>query len=175
MGRATPALDLRHAGVNVRGLPGAASARAGSKKAKMVHTQTVAPAMGVNEQVAFLTTILESSTEYSIIAEDLDGTIVAWNTGARLLCGYEPSDVLGKVNAMVLYHPADVASGRAQAILDEVRRTGKWSGELQRVRKEGTHFTAFVITTRRRDAAGEPVGFTVISRDITESQRILHE
>ena len=33
------------------------------------------------EQAAFLSSILESSTEYSIVAKDLRGTITAWNEG----------------------------------------------------------------------------------------------
>jgi PAS domain-containing protein len=36
----------------------------------------------------FMTNILESSTEYSIIGKNLDGTIVLWNEGARRLYGY---------------------------------------------------------------------------------------
>jgi hypothetical protein len=41
--------------------------------------------MGLAERTAFLNSILESSTEYSIVAKDLDGTIRAWNEGARRL------------------------------------------------------------------------------------------
>jgi PAS domain S-box-containing protein len=131
--------------------------------------------MGVTERVAFLNSILESSTEYSIVAKDLDGLILAWNDGARRIYGYEPADVVGKANALILHDPEDVASGRAQAILAEARRDGKWSGELRRVRKNGTHFTAFVTITLRRDAAGTPIGCTLISRDLTEAQRIVRE
>lgn len=133
------------------------------------------PQMGVNERVAFLETILESSTEYSIVAKDLDGTILAWNEGARRIYGYEPSDVIGKANSVILHDPEDIRSGYAQRILDEARTTGKWSGELKRVRKDGSKFTAFVTFTLRRDSAGNPIGFTMISRDLTEAQHILAE
>src|SRR6476619_4921652 len=118
--------------------------------------------MSVAERAAFLSSILESSTEYSIVAKDLDGTIRAWNDGARRLYGYEPSDVIGKANAFILHSPEDVKSGRAQAILDEARERGKWSGELTRVRKNGETFTALVTITRRTDDAGKPIGFTMI-------------
>ncbi|MBI2930805.1 MAG: PAS domain S-box protein, partial [Planctomycetes bacterium] len=131
--------------------------------------------MGLTEQVAFLNTILESSTEYSIVAKDLDGTILAWNEGARRIYGYEPADVVGKASAFILHDPEDVTSGRAQAILDEALRTGRWAGELTRVRKEGSRFAAFVTITCRRDSAGKPIGFTMISRDLTETQRIVRE
>src|SRR3970040_1724197 len=97
----------------------------------------VFPEMGTAEQVAFLHSILESSTEYSIVAKDLDATILAWNEGARRIYGYEGGDVVGKASAFILHAPEDRQSGRAQAILDEARRTGKWEGTLKRVRKNG--------------------------------------
>ncbi|MBI4563729.1 MAG: PAS domain S-box protein [Planctomycetes bacterium] len=134
--------------------------------------RTVVPGMGVTEQVAFLNSILASSTEYSIIAKDLDGLILAWNEGARRVYGYEPSDVVGKASAFILHDPEDVRSGRAQAILQEARNVGKWVGELMRVRKDRTTFTAHVTITLRRDETGKPIGFTMISRDLTEAQRI---
>ena|SRR5690242_19376070 len=90
--------------------------------------------MGLAEQAAFLNSVLESSTEYSIVAKDLEGRILPWNEGARRIYGYEPTDVVGK-SAFLLHDPADVKSGRAQEILDEARRSGKWSGALTRVRK----------------------------------------
>jgi len=49
------------------------------------------------EALDFIANILESSTEYSIIGEDLDGKILLWNEGARRLYGYEPGEV-GKSN-----------------------------------------------------------------------------
>jgi PAS domain S-box-containing protein len=133
-----------------------------------------APDMTVGEQMAFLKTVLESSTEYSIVAKDLNGNILAWNEGARRIHGYESEDVIGK-SAFIPHHPGDVTSGRAQAILDEVRANGKWPGELRRVRKNGVVFSALVTITLRHAADGKPIGFTMISQDLTESQRILEE
>src|SRR5689334_17183480 len=130
--------------------------------------------MGLAEQAAFLNSVLESSTEYSIVAKDLEGRILAWNEGARRVYGYEPADVVGR-SAFVLHDPDDVKSGKAQQFLDEAKKTGKWSGALARVRKNGSKFRAFVTITLRRDAAGEPIGFTMISRDLTDSERIDRE
>lgn len=130
--------------------------------------------MDITEQAAFLNSILEGSTEYSIVAKDLDGKILAWNEGARRIYGYEAADIIGK-SALILHAPEDVKSGKAQAILEEVRKVGKWFGELNRVRKNGVRFSAFVAITLRKDSAGEPIGFTMISRDLTESQKILRD
>jgi len=35
------------------------------------------------QAVEFVSNILESSTEYSLIAQDLEGKILLWNEGAR--------------------------------------------------------------------------------------------
>lgn len=80
--------------------------------------------LGLTDQTAFLRSVLEGSTEYSIVAKALDATILAWNEGARRIYGYDPGDVVGKASALILHDPEDVASGRAQAILDHVRASG---------------------------------------------------
>lgn len=61
-----------------------------------------------DQALDFIGNILESSTEYSIIGKDLNGTILLWNEGARLLYGYEPDEVVGKINSSVLHVPEDV-------------------------------------------------------------------
>ncbi len=128
-----------------------------------------------SEQVAFLNSILESSTEYSIVAKDLDGKILAWNDGARRIYGYDPQEMVGKASAFILHDPDDMKTGRAQAILQAARDAGKWEGELTRVRKNGSRFTAHVTITLRRDRNGRPLGFTMISRDLTQAQQIDRE
>jgi PAS domain S-box-containing protein len=48
------------------------------------------------DPLAFISSILESSTEYSIVATDAEGGILLWNEGARRLYGYEPEEVIGR-------------------------------------------------------------------------------
>ena len=87
-----------------------------------------------------LSNILESSTEYSIIGKDLDGTILVWNEGARRLYGYEPEELVGKANSTILHAPEDVEAGKPSWILDSALRDGKWEGMVKRVRKDGRRF-----------------------------------
>src|SRR5229473_1140682 len=124
------------------------------------------------EAVDFITNILESSTEYSVIAKDLTGKILLWNEGARRLYGYEPDEVVGRANSSILHAPQDVAAGVPEQIMRAALEQGKWEGTLTRQRKNGDQFTARVVITPRRDLSGRPMGFLLISKDISDEIRL---
>src|ERR1700694_4000568 len=98
--------------------------------------------------VTFIGNVLEASTEYSIIGEDLDGNIQHWNEGARRLSGYEPEDVIGKANSSILHAEEAIAAGLPQQMLATALDTGKFEGTVVRRRKNGTTFTARAATPR---------------------------
>jgi PAS domain S-box-containing protein len=137
-------------------------------------TRLFADSIVVDDQgaISFIISILESSTEYSIIAKDLDGKIILWNEGARRLYGYEPEEVVGKANASILHSPADVKSGRDIEILRTALHDGKWEGTLDRVRKDGEVFTTRAVITPRRDHTGRAVGYLLISKDLSDEIRM---
>lgn len=124
--------------------------------------------LGVAEDpLEFLTNVLQSSVEYSIICKGLDGTIVLWNEGARRLYGYEPEEVVGKANASILHTPESIKAGKPRQMLDAALRDGKWEGTVTRVRKNGERFTASAVLTPRRNAEGQVIGFLLISKDMS--------
>jgi hypothetical protein len=57
--------------------------------------------------------------------------------------------------------------------MDAALRHGKWEGTIIRRRKDGQRFTARVVLTPRRDASGNPVGFLLISKDISQELRFI--
>jgi PAS domain S-box-containing protein len=116
----------------------------------------------------FVETILEASTEYSIIGKGVDGTILLWNEGARRLYGYEPEEIVGKANADLLHTPEAIAAGLPQTMRQAALAFGKWEGTVTRVRRDGSRFTARVVITPRRNRDGEWIGFLLISKDISE-------
>jgi PAS domain S-box-containing protein len=122
--------------------------------------------------VTFIGNVLEASTEYSIIGQDLEGNIQHWNEGARRLYGYEPEDVIGKATASILYTVEDVIAGLPQQMMATALETGKFEGTVARRRKNGTSFTARVTLTPRRDATGSAIGFLIISKDISDELRL---
>jgi PAS domain S-box-containing protein len=124
---------------------------------------------------ALLQSILESSTEYDIIATDLDGTVLIWNEGARRNNGYAAEEMVGKQDVRALHAPEDVASGSLRALFETALRTGKAEGVLTRVHKHGRRFPASTVLTLRRDAAGAPAGYLLISRDLTRQHALEEE
>jgi PAS domain S-box-containing protein len=123
------------------------------------------------EAVDFITTLLQASTEYSIIGLGLEGTILLWNEGARRLYGYEPHEVVDKATTTLLHTPDDVAARKPWEIMNAAVRDGKWEGTVQQVRKNGAQFPACVVLTPRRDLVGHVVGFLLIAKDISEEMR----
>jgi PAS domain S-box-containing protein len=123
----------------------------------------------------FIANVLESSTEYSIIAADQAGVIILWNEGARRIYGYEPDEVLGRLNLADLYAPGAQAAGEPQETLQVALAEGKWEGTVKRVRKSGEQFMARVVVTPRRESHGEAKGYLLISKNISEEIRLTDE
>src|SRR6202162_1617860 len=140
-----------------------------NEKPKLFDSSIVSTAQ---QAVDFITNILESSTEYSVIAKDLEGKILLWNEGARRLYGYEPGEVVGRANSSILHVPEDVAEGVPTQIMRTALEKGKWEGALSRQRKNGETFTARLVITPRRDPSGKPTGFLLISKDISDEIRL---
>jgi PAS domain S-box-containing protein len=122
----------------------------------------------IPEVLDFISSILESSTEYAIIGHDLNGKIVLWNEGARRLYGYDPGEVLSKHSISILHTPEDKNAGKPDEIKDITLSQGKWEGTVAQVRQDGDHFMARVVVTPRHDNNGRPTGFLLISKDISE-------
>ena len=127
------------------------------------------------QAVEFVSNILESSTEYSVIGKDVDGKILLWNEGARRMYGYEAEEVVGKMNSEALHTPEDVVLGKPGEIMRAALKDGKWEGVLGRVRKDGRRISARVVITPRHDNQGKAIGFLLISKDISQEMRFTEE
>ncbi|HWO39336.1 MAG TPA: PAS domain S-box protein, partial [Candidatus Acidoferrum sp.] len=120
------------------------------------------------ERLSQLAAIVESSLD-AIIGETLDGTIVSWNASAEAVYGYSAAEAVGQSIAMLA--PAEQRYERDQ-LLDRLARGEKIDHhETTRVRKDGQKIIVSVTLSPIRDASGNVVGASAISRDITERRR----
>ena len=143
------------------------------KRSRSLEKQTVKTKIEQSSKNLLLN-ILESSTEYSIVATDLNGVILVWNEGAHRLYGYSMDEMVQKKNARVLFTPEDIQSGKLDKFFEMVLKEGKSESIFERIRKDGSRFFASFVATLRRDDAGKPVGYDMIAKDITK-QKILEE
>ena len=120
----------------------------------------------------FVGNVLEASTEYSIVGTDLSGTIRLWNRGASREYGYEPDEVIGKASLDLLHSSTDLEAQKLDEMMAGAVSSGKWEGTLDRVRKGGAVFAAHVVLTPRRGDAGEPVGYLLISKDLSQEDHL---
>ncbi|MFO8012950.1 MAG: ATP-binding protein [Phycisphaerae bacterium] len=125
----------------------------------------------LSETTEFLDSVLNSATEYAIIATDTTWRILTFNEGARRMFGYEPDEILGRTVSRLL-PPEDLARDVPLLVEREVRMHGRHEGEGTRLRQDGTRFPVRTVTTRRTGPGGDPIGYTIICRDITTSRRL---
>ena len=122
-----------------------------------------------------LNSVLESSTEYSIIAMDPRGIILEYNRGSANLFGWEKDEVVGKMWIGRTF----LKEARSRGILQEISRKIETAGvveyQMERTRKDGSRFQANAIVTALQDSSGKILGFLEIARDITEKLRLEKE
>jgi PAS domain S-box-containing protein len=118
--------------------------------------------------------LLESVTDYAIYMLDSTGRIISWNGGAQRIKGYAAAEIIGQ-HFSRFYTEADRAAGEPQRALDTAAREGRFEKEGNRVRKDGSVFTAHVIIDPIRDPSGTLIGFAKVTRDISERKAAQQE
>lgn len=105
--------------------------------------------------------------DYAVILMSKEGTIQNWNRGAEEIKGYRAEEIIGK-DFRIFYSEADRASGLPDRLLTEALSKGKANHEGWRVRKDGTRFWGSISITALHNHQGEVIGFTKVTRDLTE-------
>lgn len=123
----------------------------------------------------FLNSILDSATEYAIVALDYHGNIMEFNKGAEKLFGYRKEDVLNKENISITILPEDREKGVQKVMSKRTRAEGVCELEMFRVRRNGDRFPALTTVTAIKDPSGKATGFVEIIRDITKRKSLERE
>ena len=111
--------------------------------------------------------ILDSATDFAIIATDLTGRVTRWNRGADAILGWSEQEMLGET-ANRFFTPEDNAAGRLQYEMRTALAEGSAADERWHLRKGGERFWASGELSPLRDAAGRHIGFVKVLRDRTE-------
>ena len=111
--------------------------------------------------------LVQGVIDYAIYMLDPEGRVSSWNAGAERIKGYDAKEIIGE-HFSRFYQPEDRAQGVPQRALATAAEVGRFEAEGWRVRKDGTRFWASVVIDPIRDDSGQLVGFTKITRDLTE-------
>ena len=118
--------------------------------------------------------LIEGVSDYAIYSLDKDGYITSWNAGARRLKGYETEEILGQ-HFSKFYIDEDIARELPKRVLEIAARDGHYESEGWRVRKDRSRFWSSVVVTPIRDNAGDLIGFSKITRDVTDRKILLEQ
>jgi diguanylate cyclase (GGDEF)-like protein/PAS domain S-box-containing protein len=118
-------------------------------------------------------TLVESSTD-AILMLDREKNAITCNQAFLDLFGYQKSEVEGQ--SIKIVHPSEEsfrAYGKATYPL--VERVGSLREEWDLMRKDGTIFSAEIVTSPIRSLDGTTTGYICIIRNITERKRAEEE
>lgn len=111
--------------------------------------------------------MVDEVQDYAILLLGKDGAIQNWNKGAEKIKGYQEQEIVGK-NFRIFYQKADQESGLPEKLLAEAATHGRAIHEGWRVRKDKSLFWGSTVITAVHDEQENIVGFTKVTRDLTE-------
>jgi PAS domain S-box-containing protein len=118
--------------------------------------------LAAEERFRFL---VESVKDYALFILDPSGHVATWNTGAERIKGYKADEIIGK-HFSVFYPPEEVYKTEFELVVAE--KEGRFEDEGYRLRKDGTKFWANVVISPIRDRKGTLIGFSKVTRDLTD-------
>jgi PAS domain S-box-containing protein len=112
--------------------------------------------------------LLDGVKDYAIFMLDPGGKFLSWNAGAERITGYKAEEIIGQTTSC--FFPAEeVGLGNPKEALRRAAADGRHEEQGLRMRKDGSRFQTSVTLTALRAAAGTLVGFSGISRDLSET------
>lgn len=115
--------------------------------------------------------MIEEVEDYAIILLDKDGIVQNWNRGAQKIKGYTEAEIVGR-SFQEFYLPEDREKGLPMKLLEKARTTGKAVHEGWRRRKDGSAFWGSILLTALHNEAGRVIGFSKVTRDLTEKKLV---
>jgi PAS domain S-box-containing protein len=112
----------------------------------------------------------EQTSDYAVFLLDVEGRVLTWNQGAERIKGYAADEIVGR--HFSTFYPQDaIDRGWPQHELEVASIEGRFEDEGWRIRKDGSRFWAIVVISALRGENGALLGFSKITRDLTERKR----
>jgi PAS domain S-box-containing protein len=113
--------------------------------------------------------IVDSATDFAIIATDLTGKVTRWNVGAERVLGWSEAEMCGNVVDRI-FTPEDRAGGRPDFEMQSALEKGYGNDERWHLRKSGERFWAQGEMPPLKGTGGEVAGFVKVLRDRTHER-----
>jgi PAS domain S-box-containing protein len=124
------------------------------------------------EQIRFQARLLDA-VEQGVIATDLEGKVLYWNTFAEGMYGWSTKEAVG--SRIMDLTPAATSRAKANEIFARLREGLSWSGELLLQRRDGSSFPAMITNSPIVNEKGVLIGIVGVSQDITDLKRTEEE
>ena len=111
--------------------------------------------------------LVNGVTDYALYMLDPNGIVTNWNVGAQRIKGYTADEIIGQ-HFSRFYTENDRAAGMPARALHTAATEGRFEANAWRVRKNGSLFFANVVIDPICGENGKLIGFSKITRDITE-------
>ena len=141
-----------------------------SAKVALLKTTNVKPQQKLDSAIKSHLDFLIQSSSDSITGTNLKREIVMWNPAAEKLYGYKEKEVLGKSIDLIVPPFKNV---EIKNLFVRMAKGGELNNFItQRMRKNGSLVDVSITISPIKDAKGEIIGFSTITRDITVQKEL---
>lgn len=156
---------LRRAGIDAAAVTGDAAGHA----ERIAFTR--ADFLASEADRALYAAIIESATDFAIIATDVDGRVTLWNEGAARILGWSEEEMEGNPLSLI-FTPDDQKAGIEKLEMRRAIKSGRADDERWHVRKDGSLFFANgslmpLYSDEDGDENADAIGFLKIFQDET--------
>ncbi len=106
-------------------------------------------------------------THDAVISTDLNGNILSWNYGAKIIFGYNADDVIGK-HISILYPKEDKELSHD---IEKLMEDGEYHIEAYRVKKNGELVYTSLSLSLLKDENSKPIRIVGYSQDVTKRKK----
>lgn len=119
--------------------------------------------------------LLRATSEFAVIATDVDGVVTVFGDGAERMLGRSADVVVGRLTPMAFHRAEEVEARAAELgiapgfeVLVHAARSGRpETRDWTYVRADGSHLLVSLTVTPIRDAHGRPAGYFGLAQDVT--------